>query len=347
MPRLKSKDINTFIRQLGEMFQNGIPLSGALDVLAGDPDAAFAPVATEVLRKLEAGHSLSNALKQSEARSPNSLIILVTIGEQTGTLAKSLIQSADWMDEDEDLVRSVKTALTYPLLVIALTVGLSLFLFTTVVPRLLEVVVALGADLPLATRIVSVICTVVAEPAFWLTGLGAGCLIGYALSIESVRVKTEAKLVEFGLALPIVGPTLVAFFHARFCTGMAVLAENGVDVLRAASLAQQVSGHPAMVADIKGFRNRVSEGESLAESMRSRPDVYDQMLVSFTMLGEESATLGQSLRRGGSLYKMMVEEKLAALKQALEPILTCAVGGIVGFVLVATLLPLYSVLSKF
>jgi type IV pilus assembly protein PilC len=329
------------------MFHNGIPLSGALDVLSRDPDAAFAPVATEVQRKLEAGNSLSDALRQNDVNFPKSLIVLVTIGEQTGTLAKSLIQSADWMDEDEGLVRSVKAALTYPLLVIALTLGLSLFLFTTVVPRLLEVVVALGADLPLATRIISVICTVVAEPAFWLTGLGTGCLVAYALTIEDVRIRAEAELVKFGLALPILGPTLVAFFHARFCTGMAVLAENGVDVLRAISLAQQVSGHPAMIADIEAFRSRVSEGQGLADSMRSRPDVYDQMLVSFTMLGEESATLGESLRRAGSLYKMIVEEKLAVLKQALEPLLTCAVGAIVGFVLVATLLPLYSVLSKF
>lgn len=347
MARFSRKELSGFTRQLGEMFQSGVPLARALEVLSEDENSSLGLAAQQLLRRVETGHSFSDALRRNSNKFPKSLVVLVTIGEQTGTMGRAIVQASEWMDDDEDLVQSVKSALTYPLLVVIVSIGLTLFLFTTVVPKLLEVVVGLGAELPLATRLIQFICFVLTQPSFWLAVLGVLLIVGALLSRDEARAKVFKQIVLLGKQMPVLGPTLVSFYHARFCAGFAVLSRHGVDVLRAVALAQEVSGDPEMVADRRAFRERVQNGESLTDSMKARPDLYDDLLVSFIMLGEESARMSDSVVRAEELYRMLVQEKIEGLKQALEPILTIGVGALVAFVLVATLLPLYSVMSKF
>ena len=296
---------------------------------------------------VEQGHSLSGALMRSDYIVPKSLIVLAKIGEETGSLGKTLVQSADWMDEDIDILQSVKNALTYPMLVVIVSMLLTLFLFTSIVPRLLEVVVKLGGDLPFPTRVIQTLCWLIMEPGFWMAAGALVCAVVSLLLQRRIREKFYTGLISWAKLLPLLGPMLTAFFHVRFCAGLAVLSEQGVEILRATSLAQEVTEDPMMQADIRPFRERVQTGENLTNAMRSRPDLYDGLLVSFVALGEESASLPNSLEKAASIYKMLLNEKLDAFKQSLEPLLTIGVGVVVGFVLVATLLPLYSVLSKF
>lgn len=336
-----------FIRQFGEMLQSGIGLVPALDVLARDSDEEAAKLAQCLIRHVESGRSLSEALRLERGGSfPSTLVVLLEIGETTGTLAPSMMQAAEWMRQDRDLVRQAKTSLTYPLFVFAVACLLALLLFTTVVPKLLEVVVGLGADLPWPTRVVQSICFVLTEPFFWLAGGSLACFAAAWLSLPGRQRRLIQSVQRWALQVPVLGETLTTYYFVRFCNGLSVLVHNGCSILEAVSLAQRLSGHPDLLEDQFHFRERVEMGQSLSEAMQERPDLYPPLVVSFVSMGEESAKLAEALEKVSSFLAFSLQEKLQAFRQAIEPLLTLFVGALVSLVLVATLLPLYSIVAK-
>lgn len=341
---MKSDSLYLFFRQLGEMLSSGIGLVPALDVLTRDE--SMAPLAGSLIRHVERGRPLSQALRAERGLCPPTLIVLVEIGENTGCLAKSVLQAADWMREDLDLVRGMKTSLTYPLFVFAVACSLALILFMTVVPKLLDVVRELGADLPWPTRLVGLICWVLTEPFFWLASASLLCFLAGTLAAPEARQRFERSALRTALSLPLLGPTLSTYYLVRFCSGLSVLVENGVNILEAVSLAQRLSGHPDLIADQTPFCERVQSGQSLGQAMLERPDLYPSLVVSFVLMGEESARLSEALAKVSSFLHTALQEKLHGFRQAIEPILTLTVGGMVALVMLATLLPLYSIVTK-
>lgn len=326
------------------MLSSGINLVPALDVLTRDEQ--MAPLAGTLIRQVERGRPLSKALAAESGSCPPTLIVLIEIGENTGCLAKSVLQAADWMREDLDLVRQMKSSLSYPLFVFAVACSLALMLFMTVVPKLLLVVTDLGADLPWPTRLVSGICWVLTEPFFWLLGASLVCFACGALVAVETRKRVTALIVRTALELPLLGNTLTTYYMVRFCCGLSVLVENGVNILESVSLAQRLSGHPDLIEDEVPLRERVQGGQSLGQAMAGRPDLYPSLVVSFVLMGEESARLAEALDKVGTFLHTALQERLHGFRQALEPILTLSIGGLVALVMLATLLPLYSIVTK-
>lgn len=344
---MRADTLYLFFRQLGEMLQSGIPLVPALDVLTRDGDAEMKPLAEALIRHIEGGHSLSQGLRQERGGSfPSTLVVLIEIGEATGTLPQSILQATEWMREDRDLVRQMKTALTYPLFVFGVACTLALLLFTTVVPKLLSVVTGLGADLPCPTRVVGLLCWILTEPFFWLAGGSALCFAVSALLAPGAWRRVKQAGIRIALQTPGLGPTLRTYYLVRFCSGLSVLAANGASILESVSLAQRLSGHPDLIEDQFHFRERVESGQSLCQAMEDRPEIYPSLVVSFVMMGEESAQLPEALARVSTFLHAGLQEKLHAFRQAMEPLLTIMVGGLVTLVLLATLLPLYSIVAK-
>lgn len=344
--KLKNDQITMFFRQLGEMLNSGVPLVPALDVFTRDAKSELGPLAKAIASKVEHGSSLSDALKTQEIRIPLTLIVLVEIGETTGKLAESMLQATRWLKQDQDLVRKVTSSLSYPVFVFAVACILALSLFTTVVPKLLDVMIGMGAELPWPTRFVNFISNTLCEPLFWIVAGSGLCLFCYEMTVPATREKFVTKLTRILLKLPLVGPTLSSYYFVRFCNGLAVLAENGVPILDAVDLAQELSGHPDLLDDRDEFRQRVQSGLSLSEAMSSRDDLYPPLVLGFVLLGEQSATLADSVMRAADIQDMILQERLEAFRQALEPIMTLAVGALVAVILLATLLPLYSIVAN-
>jgi type IV pilus assembly protein PilC len=345
--KLSSDNLYLFFRQLGEMMHCGIGMVPSLDVLARDEDGELTPLAKALVEHLEHGKSLSQGLRLvREGGFPSTLVVLVEIGETTGNLPESILQAAEWIKEDRELVRQAKSSLTYPLFVFGVACALALLLFTTVVPKLLEVVVGLGADLPWPTRVVMAICWVITEPFFWLAGGSALCFAAWILSAPGPKRRAKRAITKLALELPLIGPTLSTYYFVRFCSGLAVLVNNGASILEAVSLAQRLSGHPDLLEDQFHFRERVELGKSLGQSMQEREDIYPPMIVSFVLMGEESAQLAESLDKVASFLSYSLQEKLHTFRQAVEPLLTLMVGCLVALVLMATLLPLYSIVNN-
>ena len=345
--RASADETILFFRQFGEMMRCGVPVVPALDVFIRETKNPMAPLAQSIAHKIERGSSLSHSLETQKESIPSTLIVLTQIGERTGRIAESMIQATEWLKQDRDLVKKVWGSLTYPLLVFGVSCLLAITLFTTVIPKLMEVMSGLGAELPWPTKVVSSISHALCEPFFWLAAASLACLFAYEMTIPGFRNKVIRKSLRTILKLPIVGTTLEAYYFVRFCNGLGLLVENGVSVLHAITMAQRLSGHPDLLDDEEGFRQRVEGGQSLAEAMLERKDLYPSMVISFASLGEESATLGQSMMRAAQLQDLILQDRLEAFRQALEPIMTVGVGILVAGVLVATMLPLYSIVSSF
>lgn len=343
--KASSDDILNFFGQLGEMLNSGVPLIVALDVFGKDHDSPMASLASFLVSRLEAGHSLSGALAKHQQVLPATLIVLLQIGEKTGQLPQTMLQATTWLRQDRDLVRKVKGSLTYPFVVLAFSLAMTLMLFTTIVPKLLAVVQSMGTELPWPTKIVATISATLCEPFFWLAAASVLSLAGYQLSKPETRARVFQRLTRTALELPLLGSTLVSYFFVRFCSGLAILIENGVGVLEAVSLSQELSGHPDLLDDRDEFRQRVQEGLSLAQSMEARPESYPPLVVSFVLLGEESANLAAAVTYAAQMQDMILQERLTSFRQALEPIMTLGVGILVAVVLLATVLPLYSIVS--
>lgn len=336
------QDAVLLTRQLGEMLESGVNLPEALETLCRTD---LGEIAGRILGMLQNGAPLSQAFDRASSQMPRSVVVLVRIGEETGALAAVLKTAGNWLEADLKLVRDMRAALFYPLFVLAFTAFLTVVLLTTSVPRLIEVIVGLGAELSWSTSILAWLCWLLAEPAFWFLSSGLGILLFGFLTNPNTKPKVLRWLSVKAYPLPIIGPILLAFYHTRFTIALSALLEQGTELLKAVQLSQEVTEAPRMMGDIEGMRNRLASGVSLSEAMAAEPEIYDQLLVSFVTLGEESSSISDTCGRVTEMYRLDFESRVEQLQQALEPILTLMVGGIVTFVLLSTLLPLYKVIT--
>ncbi len=334
-----------FFRQFGELLRCGVPVIKSLDVLRRDPDSFDAMLASSLIAQVEGGRPLSVALANAPIPIPEVIVVLTKIGEETGRLAESLAQATEWLKQDRALVQQIWAGLTYPLIVLGVSFLMTLGLFTTVVPKLIAVVTGLGAELPWPTKLVSAVSSILLEPSFWLVCASILCGLAYELTVPEFRQRLQRELCRMVAPLPLLGTTLEAYFCTRMCAGLGSLLESGIEVRKATSLAHQISGHPILKEQDKSFQECLLQGESISEAMSYHPDLYPSLVISFVRLGEESADLPACVMRAGQLLNMILLNRLQAFQNAMEPILTLGVGLVVALVMVATLLPLYSVVS--
>ena len=339
--RCKTSTLARFTKQLSVLIGSGVPLHEALDSLTRlHTDNLSIFVIPEVSSKVTRGYRFSSALAQFPRVFPNTYTALIRASEETGSLQPVLDKLSEWLEKQDSIERHVKKALTYPVFVIVLAGILTMLLFKTVVPQILETVVALGAELPLPTKILMFIISAIESPLFWFLVVSLASLVIYYLRTPKGYLQT-ITILHFS---PILGEILMASGNSRYSNTLSMLVESGVDIIRSCRIAAEASGNPLIVNDSIRVVKELREGRYFREALESRP-FYPLMLINMVGVGDETGRMAELLGRSGALLEEETMYRLDSFVNLLEPIILAGVSLIVGSVLVAIMLPMANLVS--
>ena len=336
-----------FSRQFASMVNSGVPLLQALDVLAEqEENPNFQYCLGQIAMRMSSGYTLSKSMSEYSKIFPAIFPYLIQAGENTGRIHVVLNELAALLEEEEAMLKKVKSALTYPVFILGLTGVLTLVIFTTVLPSFKEFYDGMDLELPLITSSLMAATAMLISPYFWLVAILVIGLLVYAFQ-KSWQVKSR-RLFMFSLFLriPMLGPIVEMSCLARFCWVMELTTNSGVDIVRSIKLASLASGSELLETDGKRVLQGITNGDTVYELLGLRPHLYPNFMRQMVLLGEETSRLSETYGRAADWYRNEVEAKLDVFHAALEPLMMGLVSVIVGGIIVAVFLPLYGILEN-
>ena len=338
-----TKDLVTFTRLFATMIDAGLPLVQCLDILANQQsNKHFEAVLKDIKGSVEGGSSFSDALKRHPKVFDELFVNLVHAGEVGGILDSILNRLSVYLEKRQKLVRQVRGAMVYPSIVVVVAIGVMTVLLTFVIPAFENMFKDFGGgaeNLPKLTQIMIAISQgFVSYAPFLLAGvIAAGFGFGYAY-----RTPKGKRIVhQTMLKLPVMGPVLRKIAVARFTRTLGTLLTSGVPILDALEICGRTSGNVIIEEGIMKVRQAISEGKNMAEPLMAA-GVFPEMVVQMIGVGEQTGALDQMLNKVADFYEEETDVAVAALTSALEPVMMVGVGGMVGVVLVAMYLPIFS-----
>ncbi|MBI4035281.1 MAG: type II secretion system F family protein [Candidatus Chisholmbacteria bacterium] len=341
--RVKSDEVVSFTRQLATMITAGLPVTEALSVLEMQGSPAMGVVLGEVRRDVEGGLSLAEALKK-RPQFGGVYVALVRAGEAGGVLDQVLKRLADNLEKQREFRNKTKGAFIYPAIVVTGMVIVGGVMMVFVMPKLTAMYADFGVDLPGPTRILISISRL-AGRWWWLWGAAAAGLVvgGRAWSKTSLGGK---RIDGWLFRLPVVGNLRKELMFTEFTRTLALLVGAGVSILEGLRIAGLVVGSPIYRSKIEKVTLQVEKGFPLAASL-AVDEGFPRMLSQMIAVGEETGKLEEVLNKLSAYFEEIAENKIRGLTTAIEPLIMILLGVGVGFLIVAVIMPIYNLTSKF
>jgi general secretion pathway protein F len=342
LPMLRRKmaatDLAMLTRQLGSLLGGGVPLLDALTVLTDQAKPAVKKMLSQVRERVREGVSLADALKAHPESFSDLYVHMVRAGEQAGALETVLERLADYSEAQAELVRKVRGALTYPAIMMLVGTAIMGFLVTYVIPQVATIFTESNQALPLTTQILVGFSSFLTT--YWwlillsLLGLVAGT--SYWLSTARGRYLYDTWL----LKVPYIGPTITKIVTARFARTFATLLASGVQVLAALDAVKLVVTNKRLADAIQESRDSIREGSGIGNTL-ARSQLFPPMLIEMIRVGERSGELEPMLEKAALAYEREVAASLAQMTTMLEPVMTIVMAGMIVFMILAVLMPIF------
>ncbi|TWU58436.1 Type II secretion system protein F [Rubripirellula tenax] len=328
---------STAVHELAMMLHAGIPMLDALDTITDQNTGPFRAAMLGVRDKVAAGSSLAESLAARPDLFDAASVHMVEVGENSGTLDSVLTQLADFKRKQLNLRDNVTTAMVYPLFLVFFGGAAGLFLMTWVLPPLLENLQETMDVLPWPTRVAKGISDLLLSYG-WLIAI----LAVFAIGAGVFGLRTEAGKTFWHrtmLRLPIIGPMAVKQGVARIAMIIATLSRSGVELTRAVELAERSTENVIFKGALHQCGERIAAGEEVAEALQ-QSGAFPPLAVRVFSVGQESGKLDEMLFRLADDYDAQVATASARLTALLEPVLILFLAAMVGFLLLATILPI-------
>lgn len=340
-PRLSARELAQWLRQIATLLRAGVPLVAALDnpaVSAAIRRAEVRAVLRDVAREVEAGASLSIALGRRSEMFEAFAVQLVVAGETAGNLDEVLLRIALRAERAAALQSSVRRALIYPAIVVAVATGAVAMLLVFVVPVFAEIFAEFGEALPLPTL-------AVVRLSDWVVRLGPVVVpIVLGVWFLATPLRRDPRLREridaFVLHVPVCGPIVRSTAAAQAIDTLGALVRGGVPIFDGLAIAQGSAGNAAVARALGAARRAVADGLPLAVGL-DRERVLPPATIALIAVGEESGTLDAMLESAAALTRADAERGVADLLNLLEPAIVLALAAVVGFVVLAMYLPIF------
>jgi len=318
-------------RQLSTLLSAGVPLLEALKSLSDENTGPWREMLISIRENVAAGAGLSRALEAEKDMFPDYYINMVAAGEQSGRLANVLGNLADFLEKQDAMKSKIRTAMLYPVFMSAVGFIVLSFLFTFVLPKIVRIFENTKSALPLITRVLIIISNVFVN-YWWLLGLiVAGLFYGF----RKFQARNRQRIDNLKLALP--GNLLQSLYYGRFARTTGFLIEGGLPLLRALELSARSVGNSVLQEKITDAAKMVAEGSRLSAALAGFPPVLLQLIAT----GEKSGLLAEVLNRAAVSYELEFERKVHKALSLLEPSMILLMGVIVGFIVLAVLLPMF------
>lgn len=341
---VKRVEIIQTAKNLSAMLSAGLSISRALSVIERQSsNKSLKAITTGLSDAVRKGASFHEALTAYPRVFPEIFVAMVRAGEESGSLADSLTVVAVQMERSEELIRKIRGAMIYPVIVITAVVIVGILMLIYVVPTLTSTFTALGAKVPLATRIIVAMSDfVVAHVAAVFFGFIA-FVVG---SIAFVRSSVGSRIVlGIALHLPVIGELVRETYAARASRTLSSLLSAGVPVLEALSITKEVV-HASVFAKVVGeAEEHVRKGELLSTSFSEHSGLYPILMSDMLAVGEETGKVAEMLKQIAEFYEGDVAQRTKDLSTIIEPILMLVIGAFVGVFAVSMIAPIYQLSS--
>lgn len=337
--RVSFQDLTVMTRQLASLVGGGLTLMQAIDALIEHTENdTLAAALTQVREELRSGGTFAEALAKHPRLFSPLYVSIVRAGEVSGELPRVLNWLADYMEREQTRRTQIRSALAYPILLSVVMVGALAFLLIFLVPRYAALFAEMGQSLPLPTQILLTVSGALAR-WWWLVALA---VLATVYLYRTVRRTVRGRWVTdlWKLRLPLFGRLHLKSAVGRMARALSVLLMGGVPVLEALGVVREVVGNEVLAQALDEMRQRVREGERLADHLR-RSGVFPPLLTRLVAVGEETGSLPQALTTVADTLDLEVDSALKALVALLEPALILLLGTVVGFVVISLLMAVF------
>ncbi len=343
--KVRTKDKVLFSRQLSTLINAGLPLVQSLrNVNAQTTSKPLKVVVNKVISDVEAGATLSVAMGKHPAVFNQVYISLIAAGEASGTLDKALERLAIQQEKDADLISKVRGALVYPLIVVAVMMGVLTFMMVKVLPQVEVLYAGLpGAELPLITKVLLAVSNFVVH--FWwvvlaVLGFMAFATTRWARTLGGKQVIDKAKM-----KLWPVGPLFVKMYMARFARTGTTLVSSGVPLIQMLDITADSVNNVHVEDSIHKAAEKVKGGKALSDSLQNDPN-FLELVPNMIRIGEQSGSLEQMLAKSADYYEKEVDDQVKAISTIIEPVLMVVLGVVAFVIVAAVLLPVYGLAGQ-
>jgi len=340
--KLKATDLAVMTRQLATMVQSGMTILRALYVLEAQTENKMLTEAIVAVRKdVEAGLPLSDALERHPKIFSPLFVSMTRAGETGGMLDQSLIRVADQLEKEDSLRRQVKSAMTYPAVVLSFAGIVLIALVTFLVPVFIGVFKQFGGDLPPITKMTVALSK--AMTGYWWLMIACTFAIVWAFRKWKTSEWGRPQWDRFRLRTPMkIGDIVQKVALARWSRTLSALVSAGVPLLQALDITGKTAGNHVIEQAMAGVIDSVKSGGTIADPLKES-SVFPTMVSHMVSVGEETGSLDTMLSKIADFYEDQVDAAVKALTSILEPIMIVVVGGIVGFIVIAMYLPMFKV----
>jgi type IV pilus assembly protein PilC len=341
---VKLTDLSIFCRQFSTMIDAGVSLVRCLDVLGEQSQSAkLRRIIADLRYEVESGNSLSKGMSKYPTVFNNLFVGLIRAGEVGGVLEESLQRLSAFLEKDVELRRKVKAALTYPILVSCVALGIVMFLTMRIVPEFMKMFKDLGLkDFPAMTQMLMDFSDFMVHKFYIVAIICVICFIAFKMF---TRTKFGRRAFDrFKLKVPVFGKLNHKVALARFSRTLATLLSSGVPILQAMETVAGTVSNEIISDAILDARARIREGDVISEPLR-KSKMFPPMVVQMIAIGQESGALDTMLSKIAEFYDGEVDAAIASLTAAIEPILIVFLGVTVGFIVISMFLPLVGLIQ--
>ncbi|MGD9567352.1 MAG: type II secretion system F family protein [Sedimentibacter sp.] len=340
--KIKTKDLVDFCYKISTMLKSGVSLSRTLMIIYESSENKHLKKASmELYEGVQKGQSLSDTMKGMNNKFPSLLIYMIEIGESSGNLDSIMTTMSEYYDGEHKVNNKIRTAMIYPIILGIVSVISVTFMVTFVLPQFVSMFE--GNDLPMPTKILLGLSELITTKWWLILLLIAFAALGwtYFMKIPSFKLSIhEAKL-----KLPVIGKLIRTVYTYRFASSFSILFKSGVPVLTCLEITSKVIGNAHIQNKLNTVMDGLRKGDMLSEGL-AKINVFDKMLSSMVLIGEEAGTLDETLFSAGKFFQKEADTAIMKMVALIEPLMIVVLAIIIGFIVISIILPIYSMYTQ-
>jgi len=339
--KIKSDEIVLFTQHLSTLIESGVNIIEGLRIISNQTNNKYLKaVLNDVIAKIKDGNSLSISLSSYPHTFPSLYVTMIKLGETGGNIQDSLRRLANFLEKEQELKNSIRSALMYPAFIFAVSILTIIALIGFVIPRLVTMFEEMGQILPLPTKALILLSSLFRD-YWWFILASCGALIFIYRRIVNLA-KVRLVLSEFKLKMPIWGTIVLKADISRLMRALSLLLSQGLTIVYSLEASSAIISNEIIKNEVHKFRKKISEGSNFSKSL-SESKYFPAYVSNITGIGEESGALEKSLMRIADDYERDTERFLKNFAQILEPAMILGMGIIVGFIVLSMMLPIFQI----
>lgn len=343
--RLTRRDIINLVVQLEQLTKAGVPLLESLqDLRDSAPASYYRDVLAGLVEEIQGGKTFSEALKTFPRDFDEVFINLISVGEVSGKLPNILKDMGETLKWTDELIASTIKILIYPAIVGFVVLSVTAFLMIYLVPKIIPFVEEMGGDIPFYTLALIAVSNFFME--YWYVLVGGPFIIIVIVKILAKKNdRFRYQLHQLFLSLPIIGPISFKIKMARFANYMALLYSSGITVIRSLEICKGLVGNDVVMQGIETVKQNIAEGKKISDSF-AHVRMFPPFLVRMVKVGENTGNLDEALLNVSYFLNREVKEAVDKIEPAISPILTVTMGGLLGWIMMSVLGPIWDSVSR-